>query len=855
MNKKLLFAAMSLVALTACTTDDFESQQPVAEGVSSIQFEVINDNDAETRASMNGNKIAWSATDGDLFTLYHGGTGLAGYENATYKASAAEGEPAVLTTPSMIKAGAAVMVWPADTTFRIGPADNLSIVIPADQTADIENNIPYMSDQITIGAYAAYSEVPPVTAYNTAGKDRKYPVFMRPMASQLIVKADYAGTDATLATLVGGDDGIDPIEVTSIELLTTPGGGVDDFTTGIGVKFTAPTAAITTQWGAVANNAWTNVTDFDLTAITASADKLTTKCLIEDNGGAKFLILPQNTITGGVDDGAVVVNTIYGKVVIATPGTAGTLYTAAEAADAWYRYISAASKTAGAGAGYDATETPAATAGSDGKFKTTSAIENGMMQTINGLSTYTHQAAGVVKGEPEGAATTRYVKVLLTHLDMTDLHIKTDKQLRDAARVWKQMGLNPVTVYLDGDATTGEFEISQKTIEVINGINGAYNAISNPTPNFKVKPCTVAGEACDMIVITGSDYKQDVQDIAFIADNAGTKVKVALADEGTAKPWIWNEEVKVEATAVDKIRNRGTMENEATMTLQTVAFDGTANNVPLINNGTWNVKSPATLNVQFTVNNNGTVDIAKGAQYRQDGTGHRFQNQSSDKPSRFGGDDSKIGVVINKGVFATVDGGQINNVGGLIEHADVDAKTYITSNQTGGNFATAYGSTNKMGRINLPWSNKDEDNVSVSSALDQGFVSVTVDGEVTGALNATAVGAKVNYVIVKSGITEIQAMPAQVKYLEINQSGTELAWNVANTTVYDGLIVLSPVNIKLGTKVIATTTYLGADMYVGGKFNKAAIAAEGTDPAYAATNFSGYYGNTTANAASKYITY
>jgi hypothetical protein len=161
-----------------------------------------------------------------------------------------------------------------------------------------------------------------------------------------------------------------------------------------------------------------------------------------------------------------------------------------------------------------------------------------------------------------------------------------------------------------------------------------------------------------------------------------------------------------------------------------------------------------------------------------------------------------------------------------------------------------------IGRINLPYSNKDEDNVSVTAALEQGFVSVTVNGEVTGALDASVVGSKVNYVIVNSGVTEIQAVSDQVKYLEINMKDkSEIAWNVPETTVYDGLIVLSPVNIKLGTKIIATTTYLGADMYVGGKFNKAAIAAEGTDPDYAATDFDGYYGPTNGNVATKYITY
>ena len=859
MNKKLLFGIMSLAALTACTNDDFESQN-VAQEASPIQFEVLN-NDAATRASMDGNKIVWSANDGDIFTLYNGGAGITGFENAIYKANASDGGTATLTTPSMIKAGLAVMVWPADTTFRIRTADNLSIVIPADQKADIENYIPYMSDQITIGAYAPYTEtgVAP-SAYNTEGYYRKYPVFMRPMASQLTVNADYAGTDARIAQLyeggsdgLTGDDAIEPIEVTSVELSTLLG-GADEFTTDLDVKWTAPTAAINSQWNGVAHNAWTAVTDFDLGAINATTDKLTTLCLT-GNSSSKFLLLPQAAIAGGVDDGAVVVNTLYGKVVVAAPGVAGSMYTAGEAADAWYRFISAATKTAGAGnpGGYELYEAVAATAGADGKFKTTSAIADGMMQTINVLSTYTHQAAGVVKGEPEGAAATRYVKVLLTHLDMSDLHIKTDKQLRDAARVWKKLGLAPVTVLLDG-AAGGKFEISQKTIEVINSLNTRTGA----NLNFTAKPCQVAGEQCTKIVIKGSNYKQAIQNIDFIVDNAGNKVDVELKNEGTATPWKWNGDVKVLETAVNKIINRGTMENAATATLKTIKNTGasttTQNNVPFenANNATWNIKSPATVNVQFDVTNNGTVNIEKGAQYRQDGRQNgvdaltTFTNDATRKPTRFGGNDAFIGKIINKGVFATVAAGEIYNYG-LIEHADVDAKTYVTTNQTAGaDFTQAFAAgANMMGRINLPYSNKDEDNVSITAALNQGFVSVTVDGEVTGALDASVVGPRVNYVIVKSGITSIANLPTpQIKYLEINMDDkSEIAWSVTGVKNFDGLMVLTDVNIKLNTTINADVTYLGSDMYVGGIFNN------GT------TDWNGYYGNTASKVATNYITY
>jgi hypothetical protein len=427
---------------------------------------------------------------------------------------------------------------------------------------------------------------------------------------------------------------------------------------------------------------------------------------------------------------------------------------------------------------------------------------------------------------------------------MSDLHIKSDKQLRDAARVWKKMGLTPVTVYLDGDANR-EFKISQKTIAVINQVNGAGL-------NFKVQPCQLPGEICDDIVITGGGQ---VPHIAFIADNAGFAADVILNGGET---WNWVGSVKVTATGVNQIINEGTMVNAVSNTLCTYEHGLiTQNNVPFVNDGTWNITG-GTLNVEFDVTNNGTVNIAKGAQYRQDGQHQNtvFINDALALPTRFGGFNELIGTVVNKGVFATVEKAgtwtaKIHNYG-LIEHADEAAKTYVTTNQTTGadftaaaNFAAPGDAGNKIGRINLPYSNKDEDNVSISAALTDGFVSVTVDGEVTGALNATVVGPRVNYVIVKSGITSISNLPTpQIKYLEIDMTDkSEIAWSVTGVKNFDGLMVLSDVNIKLGTSVVAGVTYLGADMYVGGTFN------------VGGTNFNGYYGNTSGNVSSKYITY
>lgn len=886
MNKKLLFGIMSLAALAACTNDDFDSQQQVAEGTSPIQFEVINNN-ASMRASMDdetGNTVVWSADDGDLFTLYHGAdyttpAAVTGYQNATYKANKNEGGVATLTTPSVILSGSAIMVWPVDTTFSIKSGDNLSIKIPAEQGGKdekgneiIQNQIPYVSDLIKIEAYAAYNEDATkgaVTAYNTAGKDRKYSVYMRPMASQLNLKADYAGSDATIAELyeggkdnLTGEDAIDPIKVTSVDLLTTAA-GTTKFTTKIPLKFADPTGTQGTNWDEKApNNAWAQVTDFDVDGIADvdKVDKLTTKCLLAKNEGCKFLILPQKTIGGaGVAEGAVVVNTNYGKVIVAPEsfGTNKGKYKAPdEIKDAWYRITDKAVPQTTADIHHETAATTAETKGDfKGKFKTSADVANGLAQVIDAFSINKPTKEGsIVLGEPTGAAGTRYVKVLLKYLDMTDLHVKTDKQLRDAARVWKKMGLDPVTVYLDGDANK-EFAISQKTIEVINGINGAYNATTNPTQKFQVKPCKDTDEKCTKIIITGSDYKQDVQDIAFIVDNGGTKADVVLAKE--TKAWKWNGTVKVAKAGVNQIVNKGTMENGATATLKTVEFNEAPNNVKLRNEGTWNITA-GTLNVQFDVTNIKEVNISKGAQYRQDGAeATYFTNTAVTLPQRFLKGDAKemIGVVNNYGVFASVNKGGIVNYG-LIEHADKDAKTYILRNQQGGNFNNAFDtSSNRMGRINLPFDNKDEDNISISAAAAEGFVSVTVtagDAPTDGILNADVVGKRVNYIIVNGGINKIAAVSDQVKYIEINDPSkkqpNEIVWSVANSE-YEGLIVLSDVNIKLNTTINVTkAAYLGADMYVGGtlKYKGGAI----TDNLW-----KGYYGDTSDNFATKYITY
>lgn len=874
MNKKLLFAAMSLAALTACNSDDFESKNVAQQETSPVVFEVLNNNDAFTRASMNGNKVAWSAKDGDLFTLFHGGTptNIAGkpYQNATFKAEAGEGEVATLSTPSMILEGGAVMVWPVDTTFRVA-GNTPSLVIPEVLPKDVENYIPYVSDEINIVARDG------AKVFNSAGYNRVYPIYMRPMASQLNLKADYVGLETLEALYEGSkllpDDGlggIDPIEVTSVELVADEGN--DKLTKEIPLTFTNPDAlsaeikASDDQWKSVANNAWNYVTDFDKANIAAAGqtEKLTTKC-VKDLDESKFLILPLKADLTGAEKSGIVVNTSYGKVIVAKTGDfTGAQYTDEEIGDAWYRYVSEAKvETA------DEKESTAGTGDFAGKFKVVAkGVNKGLKQTLNGFSSYI-ATSGIVKHEPVGASATRYVKVLLKYLQIDGTHVKTNKQLRDIALIWKYLGIGAggvTTVYLDGDANK-EFEITQKTINFINDLN-----LNTDGRSFAVKPCTEAGEQCEKIVVTGGG---DIQNLAFVKINGAATADVVFKADET---WNWKGTVilsPVAETGVKSFINEGTMENAATATL--AIYDNVAPNpnqitdIPLVNNGTWNI-TKGDLNVQFDVTNLGTVNISNGAEYHQDGAGNVFTNDAVTLPQRFLAADAeqKIGLVNNSGVLACVNGGKINNYG-LIEHLLESAKTYITNNNSliadgftaDADFSQPFnpatgGAGNKIGRVNLPYSNKDEENVSISNAANApGFVSVTISEKAGapagGKLDLTSVGGYVNYCIIEGGVTQITKVAAAIQCMEFNAGNTEIAWKVANAK-YVSLIVFSPVNIQRGTTVnifdkavlgdpIDGSVYLKAKMYVGGTTN--------IDDA----KCNGYFGDTSANFAKMYLTY
>jgi len=355
--------------------------------------------------------------------------------------------------------------------------------------------------------------------------------------------------------------------------------------------------------------------------------------------------------------------------------------------------------------------------------------------------------------------------------------------------------------------------------------------------------------------------------------------------------WNFKDNVViVDPANVATITNRGTMTNAATATLK--ILDTTTPNpdpvgITFVNKGTWTIgdgTNNVDVNVQFDVTNLGTVNISKDAEYHQDGTGNDFTNDAVTLPERFVLNDpsiaaatkaafvEKIGLINNSGVLACVNGGTINNYG-LIEHKELQntsAKTYITSNMSliadgftaDATFASPFNPAtslagNKIGRINLPYDNRNEVNVSIAGGVAaQGFVSVTVSstsGAPSGGklkLKASDLGEYVNYCRIEGAVKEISEVDNKIKYVEFDAGTTEIMWNVATAAV-DGMVAFSPVNVKRNCIVeVDKSVYLAAKMYVGGHvYNK------GTTNTINNTKCTGYFGDTKNNFATMYLTY
>ena len=357
-------------------------------------------------------------------------------------------------------------------------------------------------------------------------------------------------------------------------------------------------------------------------------------------------------------------------------------------------------------------------------------------------------------------------------------------------------------LYLDPNAN-GEFELSLTSIELLQAIN---KGCAYGDKNISIQPCNDSdhGNVPTEIVVIGADNEIPNMDLCFESNTAVTL-------RGT---WNWNNDEVKKTWWVGPFNNEGVINVEAT-NVETDQTSGTLNNTTL---GTINVNSVANWKVKTT--NYGTINIAEDAELRVYGT-----TLTNDATSL-----TAYGKIYNSGVLGVVAGTTspaINNYGYIKNN--LDAKTYVTTNQNGGTgFTASFAADNKIGTIELTTAT---DNVSVSNATNTGFIKYTwdADAEDNGKYITPSVDVKYNYLIVNRNIELVNAAP-EIQYIEI-AGGKEVVITCKSTSAFHttrsgsvakriGFILPEgeKANIKEGNILYTKGAFLKGTLYLGGDF-------------------------------------
>lgn len=401
-------------------------------------------------------------------------------------------------------------------------------------------------------------------------------------------------------------------------------------------------------------------------------------------------------------------------------------------------------------------------------------------------------------------------EVNFTEAIMDGMHVKDNEHLKNMLNYYNEVKkvANPETksgtdikLYLDPDSN-GEFLLSLEAIELLQKIN---EGCAYDDKNISIQPCNDSdhGNVPTEIVVIGADNEIPNMDLCFESNTAVTL-------RGT---WNWNNDEVKKTWWVGPFNNEGVINVEAT-NVETSTNSGELNNTAL---GTINVNSVANWEVKTT--NYGTINIAEDAEMRVYGT-----TLTNDATSL-----TAYGKIYNSGVLGVVAGTTspaINNYGYIKNN--LDAKTYVTTNQNGGTgFTASFAANNKIGTIELTTAT---DNVSVSNATNTGFIKYTwdADAEDNGKYITPSVDVKYNYLIVNRNIELVDAAP-EIQYIEIAggkevviSSTTSSEFYTSRNTVAKRIGFILPAgqkaNIKEGNTLYTKAAYLQGTLYIGGDF-------------------------------------
>ncbi len=403
-------------------------------------------------------------------------------------------------------------------------------------------------------------------------------------------------------------------------------------------------------------------------------------------------------------------------------------------------------------------------------------------------------------------------EVDFTKAVMDGMHVKNNDHLKKMLNYYNEVKkvANPeskvgtdIKLFLDPDSN-GEFLLSLEAIDLLQKIN---KGCAYGDKNISIQPCNDSdhGNVPTEIVVIGADNEIPNMDLCFESNTAVTL-------RGT---WNWNNDEVKKTWWVGPFNNEGVINVEAA-NVETDQISGVLNNTAL---GTINVNSVANWKVKTT--NYGTINIAEDAELRIYGT-----TLTNDATSL-----EDYGKIYNSGVLGVVAGTTspaIHNYGYIKNN--LDAKTYVTTNQNGGTgFTASFATNNKIGTIELTTAT---DNVSVSNATNTGFIKCIwdADAEDNGKYVTPSVDVKYNYLIVNRNIELVDAAP-EIQYIEI-AGGKEVVITCKSTSAFhttrSGSAVAKRIgfilpegekaNIKEGNILYTKGAFLKGTLYLGGEF-------------------------------------
>lgn len=821
--KYLLGSLLGGMLLAACTADDGLDNLGVQPAdLSAPTFTVhFDESDPETRVHMNGTSGTTVTFDrGDLLSLFHGVSSsvyqagayeLLNYENAIYKSDDTEADGALkFTTQAMVKAGGAIMVWPADTTFKNTGSANPVLTIAKDQNRSTWLLTPYISEVMTIEPWRDFNgNSGQGTGYipnkeTTAGYARNYDLWLKRVGATLQLAIDPKN--------VKNVAGVPVLDIRKVELTSE---NTAPFTTAISVV-SSPLAS--TAYVAPSNNnpgkhpTWKNRSVVDQLNATSVATVTTTHI---DNNVATFTLLPVKTGEENFASAYVRVRTNYGYKVYQS-GVYGT--TAVPAAN--QLWINGTNKTA---------------------------VADGLKAVLTGM--YTNASNGTTfAGEPVGKNGARTLTADLSKPIMNGLHIENEQRLKEVLAVYKanNVAANEAITNLILDGTNGVFEMHKETWDAVIAqlyANGNKLRLSPCTHNERNEQCTT------IKLINDSDEYIEVPALRFGAENIGEVGKAANTEDATYKDWTDDIHYTWAGTKVTLVGkwsfdgdkgnkltnpnrrrfygfNKLEVSNGAELILNHEVKSEDDVTIDVLSGGKVYVKEEQTARVGVPVINesNGEINIEKDASL--------IMNNTKTLTNKTGGAATAVGGKINNAGWFGIESGSyavIENFG-TIYLTDANARLYITRNAvTGHDFKQPYAAGwNYIGSIVLFDKNAAASNVVVDEGANQGFIKLYVNkaGAVSG---QTDFGVRANYVVLQGGVNKFNNSgtgnnkAALVTYVEVpaENNKVEVVFDDASVTL-TGLVVRDgqKINIAEDKAVVVTgATCLKGLLSLGGSLN------------------------------------